>query len=249
MIFGENPSEAQSVTELLQTENLSVIRAFSREKSLSLESESIKPLPNSNYPQEKRSYSLNKDGDSVLTKQSLFDGLINIEHDPIFKSKKVKIGDEIYKIDLNPEQTKSYKIPFPKSNSQDFEITACKPIEYSKILDQEISSQKIKVKFNDEGEINVYNADDNLLTKYTSQGDRIDYDSAGKINIVIDKNGTLYQFKESQPYNKSKGNGIFHAYEPNLGAKKIFSTGHGRNIATYDPQSGQASTTVDTPEP
>jgi hypothetical protein len=228
---------------------LSVKRNFSRGNSISLKSESVEPLPNNNYPKEERSYSLDAKGHSILTEQSLFGGLINIKHDPIFKSKEVKIGDGIYKIDLNPEQTTSYKIPFPKSDSQGFKIPAFKPLEYSHIPDLEIDQQEIKVKFNDKGEINVYSSDDKLLTKYTSQGDRIDYDSAGKINTVIDKNGTLYQFKESQPYNKSKADGVLIAYEQNSEglAKKVFKTGPGRDIAIYNEETGQAVITADTP--
>jgi hypothetical protein len=257
MILGENPSEVQSITEVLKTENLSIKRDFSGKNSISLKSESIEPLPNSTYhPKEERQYSLNQDAHSVsLAEQDLFNGLIKIKHDPVSQFKEVKIADKTYKIDLNPKQRTSYKIPFPKGELPDFEITAFKPIEDSdkpiedsKIPDLEISPQKIKVKFNDEGEINVYNADDKLLTKYTSQGDRIDYDSAENINTVIDKNGTLYQFKESQPYNKSKADGIFHAYELNSErlAKKVFSTGHGRNIATYN-EIGEAIPIADTP--
>jgi hypothetical protein len=248
MIFGKNPSEAQSITELLQTESLSVKRNFSRGNSISLNSESIKLLPNSNYPQEERSYSLNEDGHSVLTEQSLFDGLIRIQHDPKSQSKKIMIAHETYHINLDPESSTPYSIPFPKSDSPGFEIRAFKPIDYSTIPDQEISPQ-IKVKFSDLGEINVYSADDTLLTKYTSQGDRIDYDSAGNINTVIDKEGTLYQFKESQPYNKSKADGVFIAYELNSeeAAKKVFKTGPGRDIAIYNEETGQAVITADTP--
>ena len=256
MVFGENSSKAQSITELLQTENLSIKRDFSGKNSISLNSESIEPLCDNYHPKEERRYSLNQDGHTVsLIEQDLFDGLIKIKHDPVYRTKDFMIADQTYHIDLNSEDSTSYKIPFPKGESQDFEITAFKPIEDSdkpiedsKIPDLEISPQKIKVKFNDEGEINVYNADDDLLTKYTSQGDRIDYDSAENINTVIDKNGTLYQFKESQPYNKSKADGIFHAYELNSEglAKKIFSTGHGRNIATYN-EIGEAIPIADTP--
>ena len=249
MILGENPSKVQSITELLQTENLSIKRDFLGKNSISLNSESREPLFDNYHPKEERRYSLNQDGHTVsLAEQDLFNGLIKIKHDPVSKSQDLTIGDATYHIDLNPEQRTSYKIPFPKGESQDFEITAFKPIEDSKIPDLEISPQKIKVQFNDEGEIDVYNADDKLLTKYTSQGDRIDYDSAENINTVIDKNGTLYQFKESQPYNKSKADGIFHAYELNSErlAKKVFSTGHGRNIATYN-EIGEAIPIADTP--
>jgi hypothetical protein len=248
MIFGKNPSEAQSITELLQTESLSVKRNFSRGNSISLNSESIKPLSNSNYPQEKRLYSLDKKGHSILTEQSLFDGLIIIKHDPKSQSKKIMTADETYHINLDPESLMPYSISFPKGDSLGFEIRAFKPINYSEIPDQEISPQ-ITVKFNDEGEINVYNADGTLLTKYTSQGDRIDYDSAGNINTVIDKEGTLYQFKESQPYNKSKADGVFIAYELNSeeAAKKVFKTGPGRDIAIYNEETGQAVITADTP--
>ena len=247
MIFAENPSEAQIITELLKTECLSVKRNFSRENSISLKSESVEPLPNNNYPKEERSYSLDEKGHSILVKQSLFDGLINIEHDPTFKSQKITIANETYDIALNPESSTPYSIPFRKSDSQGFEITAFKPIDYSEIPDLEISPQ-IKVKFSDEGEINVYQ-DDQLLTKYTSQGDRIDYDSARKINTVIDKNGTLYQFKESQPYNKSKADGVLIAYNSSSEglAKKVFKTGPGRDIAIYDEENGKAVITADTP--
>ena len=248
MIFGENPSEVQSITELLKTECLSVKRNFSRENSISLKSESVEPLSNSNYPKEKRLYSLDEKGHSILTEQSLFDGLIRIQHDPKSQSKKIMIAHETYHINLDPESSTPYSIPFPKSDSQGFEITAFEPIDYSTIPDQEISPQ-IKVKFSDEGEINVYSADDTLLTKYTSQGDRIDYDSERNINTVIDKEGTLYQFKESQPYNKSKADGVFIAYELNSeeAAKKVFKTGPGRDIAIYNEETGQAVITADTP--
>jgi hypothetical protein len=248
MIFGKNPSEAQSITELLETESLSVKRNFSRGNSISLNSESIKLLPNSNYPQEERSYSLNEDGHSVLTEQSLFGGLITIKHDPKSQSQEITTRGKTYHINLDPESSTPYSIPFPKSDSPGFEIRAFKPIDYSTIPDQEISPQ-IKVKFSDLGEINVYSADDTLLTKYTSQGDRIDYDSERNINTVIDKNGTLYQFKESQPYNKSKADGVFIAYELNSeeAAKKVFKTGPGRDIAIYNEETGQAVITADTP--
>ncbi|MFM7457726.1 MAG: hypothetical protein ACKO3R_03585 [bacterium] len=249
MTIDGNSSEVQSITELLQAENLSVKRNFSGKNSISLNSESIEPFDNY-HPKEERRYSLNQDGHTVsLIEQDLFDGLIKIKHDPTFKSKEVKIGDEIYKIDLNPEQTTSYKIPSPKGESQDFEITVFKPMDYSNIPDQEISPQ-MKVRFNDKGEINVYNADDKLLTKYTSQGDRIDYDLTGNINMVIAKNGTLYQFQESQPYNKSKADGVFIAYEHNSeeAAKKVFKTGPGRDIAIYDEKNGKAVITADTSE-
>jgi hypothetical protein len=248
MIFAENPSEAQSITELLKTENLSVERGFLGKNSISLKSESVEPLSNSNYPQEKRLYFLDEKGHSILTEQSLFDGLIKIKHDAKSQSQEITINNKSYCIPLNPESSTSYSIPFPKSDSQGFEITAFKPIDYSAIPDLEISPQEIKVKFNDKGEINVYQ-DDNLLTKYTSQGDRIDYDSAGKINTVIDKNGTLYQFKESQPYNKSKADGVLIAYDQNSEglAKKVFKTGPGRDIAIYDEETGQAVITADTP--
>ena len=245
MVFDENSSEAQSIIELLKTENLSVKRDFSREQFLRLKSEFI---DSNNYPKEERRYSLNQDDHSVtLAQQSLFGGLIKIKHDPISKSRDLTIGDVTYRIDLNPEKPKLYKIPFPKGESQDSEILAFKLITDSTIPDLEISSQ-IKVKFNEEGEINVCNVDDKLLTKYTSQGDRIDYDSAGNINTVIDKNGTLYQFKESQPYNKSKADGILIAFELNSEglAKKVFSTGHGRDIATYN-EIGQAIPLTDIP--
>ena len=247
MIFAENSSEVQSITELLKTENLSVERGFLGKNSISLKSESVEPLFNSNYPQEKRLYSLDEKGHSILTEQSLFDGLIKIKHNPESQSQEIMINNKIYRIFLDPESSTSYSIPFPKSDSQGFEITAFKPIDYSAIPDLEISPQ-IKVKFSDEGEINVYQ-NDNLLTKYTSQGDRIDYDSAGKINTVIDKNGTLYQFKESQPYNKSKADGVLIAYEQNSEglAKKVFKTGPGRDIAIYDEENGQAVITADTP--
>ena len=248
MIFAENPSEVQSITELLKTENLSVERDFLGKNSISLKSESVEPLSNSNYPQEKRLYSLDEKGHSILTEQSLFDGLIKIKHNPESQSQEIMINNKIYRIFLDPESSTSYSIPFPKSDSQGFEITAFKPIDYSKIPDLEISPQEIKVKFNDKGEINVYQ-DDQLLTKYTSQGDRIDYDSAGKINTVIDKNGTLYQFKESQPYNKSKADGVLIAYDQNSEglAKKVLKTGPGRDIAIYDEENGQAVITADTP--
>jgi hypothetical protein len=250
MIFAENPSEVQSITELLKTESLSVKRNFSRGNSISLNSESIKPLSNSNYPQEKRLYSLDKKGHSILTEQSLFDGLITIKHDAKSQSQEITINNQIYRIALDPESSTPYSIPFPKSDSQGFEITPFEPIDYSTIPDQEISPQ-IKVKFSDLGEINVHSADDTLLTKYTSQGDRIDYDSEGNINTVIDKEGTLYQFKESQPYNKSKADGVFIAYELNSeeAAKKVFKTGPGRDIAIYNEETGQAVITADTPEP
>jgi hypothetical protein len=253
MILGENPSEVQSITEVLKTENLSVERGFLGKNSLSLKSESIEPLPNITYhPKEERRYSQSQDGHTVsLIEQDLFDGLIKIKHDPISKSRALMIGDLIYHMDLDLEKSKSYEIPFPQGESTDFTIPAFKPVEYSDMLDLEISPQKIKVKFNDEGEINVYNADDDLLTKYTSQGDRIDYDSAENINTVIDKNGTLYQFKESQPYNKSKADGVFIAYDQNIEglAKQVFSTGHGRNIAIFDKGIGKLVTIADTPEP
>ena len=248
MIFGENPSEAQIITELLKTECLSVKRNFSRENSISLKSESVEPLSNGNYPKEKRLYTLDEKGHSILTEQSLFDGLIKIKHDAKSQSQEITINNKSYCIPLNPESSTPYSIPFPKSDSQGFEITAFKPIDYSAIPDLEISPQEIKVKFNDKGEINVYQ-DDQLLTKYTSQGDRIDYDSAGKINTVIDKNGTLYQFKESQPYNKSKADGVLIAYDQNSEglAKKVFKTGPGRDIAIYDEENGKAVITADTP--
>jgi hypothetical protein len=249
MIFAENPSEVQSITELLQTESLSVKRNFSRGNSISLNSESIKPRSNNN-PKEERLYSLDEKGHSMLVEQSLFDGFIKIKHDPKSQSQEITISNKIYHIALDPESSMPYSIPFPKSDSPSFEIRAFKPIDYSTIPDQEISPQ-IKVKFSDLGEINVHSADDTLLTKYTSQGDRIDYDSEGNINTVIDKEGTLYQFKESQPYNKSKADGVFIAYELNSEglAKKVFKTGPGRDIAIYDEETGQAVITADTPEP
>ena len=185
------------------------------------------------YLREAREYSLGSNQKVYLKTQNIGDGLIKINYlkRPSGDARTIEInldGEKKHYLINSTEEFKEKNI----LDTPQYSLSVKYPntAETVNIEDLHLSNG-LKISFAKAGEIFIHK-DDRLMTEYSVNGDRIDYNpSTEKIISVALNDGSLLKINNNLPTQKIKANTTVINYDED---KKTFFTGPGLKYGAYD---------------